>query len=107
MSNESIEDAMEWAKGGQFKDVLRREIIRLRHDKESLLNERNWTRTKVREIYESMTATNYALDTVRPAMEKIEGPDWAVVFEALELDRENLNGIMTVSTAQFDARGIS
>ena len=107
MSNESIEDAMEWAKGGQFKDVLRREIIRLRHDKESLLNERNWTRTKVLEVYESMTATNYALSTVRPAMEKIEGPDWTVIFEALELDRENLNGIMTVSTAQFDARGIS
>lgn len=52
-------------------------------------------RAHVKDAIESMTATHYALGTVRPDMEKIEGPDWLLIFNAMSEEYDSLQAALS------------
>ncbi len=45
------------------------------------------------EAIESMVATHYALDRVRPSLDKIEGPNWEGIFDGLINEKDWLDSV--------------
>lgn len=86
-------DATHWAQGSWDNGcILADELRHLRADNAHL-------RAAMTEVIESMTATQYCLEVVRPDMEKIEGPDWLEVFNGMRNEYNNLQDALAYSNS--------